>query len=104
MDKHRNPDGTYDGAGVMSELSGMQRSEVLARWEQVKANQAKLDACPWHEFERYGVDASSKTVLRQKYRCKHCLGEIDHIAYHWHEQGRRQLVAVEDRAAPDHHG
>jgi hypothetical protein len=38
MDKHRNADGTYDGAGVMSELSGLSREQI----EQI-AREAKVD-------------------------------------------------------------
>lgn len=85
IDKHRNPDGTYNGVGVMSELSGIPRHEVLSIWEQVKANQYKLSACPWHDFEP--ILPLVKTG--QKYRCKHCGGEVNASAYHWHEQGRR---------------
>lgn len=84
FEQHKNPDGTYNGVGVMSDLSGMPRSEVLAIWGQVKANQAKLNACPYHEF-----DPILPLATKPRYRCNHCGGEVDASAYHWHEQGRR---------------
>lgn len=84
MDKHRNADGTYDGAGVLGELSGLGRSTMVGLWEQVKANQAKLDACPGHEF----VPTPRLETQRQRYRCKHCGGEVDATSRHWYELGR----------------
>ena len=95
MDKHRNPDGTYDGIGVMSELTGMSRSKALDLWDRVKANQAKLDACQRHEFEPVSM---SETGLRRRYCCQHCGGEVDAHAYHWYEMGRRQTAAAEREA------
>lgn len=86
MDKHRNPDGTYNGVGVLSELTGMDRYDVMAAWEAVKANQAKLNTCPYHEFEPSVISATERN---RKYRCKHCGGQVDATAFHWHEQGRR---------------
>lgn len=86
MEKHRNADGTYDGAGALGELSGLGRPAMVEIWEQVKANHAKLNACPWHEFEAVPM---SEAGLKRRYRCIHCGGEIDQHAHHWHEQGRR---------------
>lgn len=85
MDKHRNPDGTYNGAAVLSDLSGIPQDGVREIFEQVKANHAKLNACAYHEFDP--IEGSRPT--RRRYRCRHCGGEIDSIAFHWHEQGRR---------------
>lgn len=84
MEKHRNADGTYDGAAALGELSGLGRPAMVEIWEQVKANQAKLVACPWHEFEPV-----LPLATKPRYRCLHCGGEVDAIRYHWHEQGRR---------------
>ncbi len=85
LEKHRNPNGTYDGPGVMSEITGLGRDEVLAIAEQVKANNAKLNACPWHEFE----EEQTTEAHKQRYRCRHCGGTVDAVAYRWHERGRR---------------
>lgn len=84
MEKYRNADGTYDGAAALGELAGIERSEVMNIWEQVKGNSAKLNACRYHEFERV-----STSEFISKYRCKNCGGEVDALARHWHEQGRR---------------
>lgn len=92
FDKHRKPDGNYDGVGVMAEVTGLPRDEIRAIAEQVKANGAKLRACPWHDFEvieQTGIVAR----LSDRYRCRHCQGDVDSSAYHWHEQGRRAKPA-----------
>ena len=84
MDSHRNPDGTYDGIGVMSQVSGLSRADVLSIAEQVKANHAKLNSCAYHEF----APILPLVPVRQRYRCINCGGEIDAIAHMWHERGR----------------
>lgn len=84
MDKHRNADGTYDGAGALGELTGLGRETMVSLWEEVKANHAKLNACPWHEFEPI-----MQLATKPRYRCLNCGGEVDASAYHWHKQGRR---------------
>lgn len=90
LDKHRNPNGTYNGVTLMAELTGLGQDEIRAIAEQVKANQAKLDACPWHEFERSTATGMLRSVTHQRYVCRNCGGEVDHHAHYWHELGRRQ--------------
>lgn len=85
IEDHRNPNGTYDGVGVMSEISGLPRGEIEAIAAQVKANQSKLDGCAYHEFERLITAPPG----RETYGCKHCRGTVDVIRYRWHELGRR---------------
>jgi len=99
-ERHRNPNGTYDGIGVMSEMTGLPRDEIRALAEQVKANGAKLRACPWHEFER--IPRQDDNVLQarlgdlgDRYRCRHCQGEVESSAYYWHQQGRRPMPVGE---------
>jgi hypothetical protein len=53
IEKHRNPNGTYDGAAIMGELTGLGKGAMLEIWEEVKANKAKADACPEHELTPY---------------------------------------------------
>ncbi|WP_431023812.1 hypothetical protein [Halomonas sp. H5] len=90
-DKHRNPDGTWNGVGVLSDLTGLPREEVQSIAERVKANLARLEACPYHEFEAIAAsEAGLRLSRRPRYRCRHCGGEIDSTAYHWHEMGRRE--------------
>ena len=83
---HQNPDGTFNGLAVMGELSGLGESEMKKIWASVKVNSAKLNACGHHLFQ--AIEPSEK--YKKRYRCSACDGEIDAIAYHWHEQGRRQ--------------
>lgn len=87
-DKHRNPNGTYNGVSLMAELSGLPQDDIRAIAEQVKANSAKLNACAYHDFEPIPGTANA-AGFKQRYRCVHCLGEIDAIAHSWHELGRR---------------
>ena len=91
LDDHRNPNGTYDGIGVMTEFTRLPRSEVEAIAEQVKANHEKLKGCPWHEFEALITAPPGGG----RYRCRHCHGEVDASAYHWHQQGRRPMPVGE---------
>lgn len=94
LEKHRKPDGNYDGVGVMAEVTGLARDEIRAIAEQVKANHARLEGCPWHEFEvipQPGITAR----LSDRYRCRHCQGEVDAVAYRWHQKGRRPMPVGE---------
>ncbi|QNJ57401.1 hypothetical protein Dolphis_95 [Pseudomonas phage Dolphis] len=88
LGKHQNPNGTYDGVGVMSELTSLPRDEIRAIADQVKANHDKLKACAYHDFEPHPENDSSKTAY-QRWLCKHCGGSIGLIEYRWHERGRR---------------
>lgn len=83
---HRNPDGTYNGVGVMAELTGLSRQSIAAVAEQVKENQARLRSCPHHEFS----PILPRRLLGQRYRCIECGGEVDAHAYHWFQEGLRQ--------------
>ena len=89
MDRHRNPDGTYDGAAVMSSMTGLSKESVKELWAQVKENHARLESCPYHEFKQSKKTAMLRSLTHQRYVCIHCGGEIDHQAYMWHERGRR---------------
>lgn len=78
-----------DNLDKLATATGLSRQTMLELAIQVKANVARLSTCPWHDFEPV---PGAKVVFGQpdRYRCKHCEGEIDRHAYHWHEQGRRQ--------------
>ena len=96
FDKHRNPNGSYNGVTAMAEVTGLPQGEIASLFEQVKANHKKLDGCPWHEFEPIPLDQGITARMKDRYRCKRCQGEVDSSAYHWHEQGRRaKPVATE---------
>lgn len=89
LDDHRNPDGTYDGVGVISDLTGMPRDRLQKLAEVVKANHAALSSCAYHEFDPMAPVWPPSLSMKQKYRCRRCGGEIDSHAHYWHEQGRR---------------
>lgn len=86
LDKHRNANGTWNGVGVLGELSGLGAEEVARIAGEVKANQDLLNACPWHDFE---LHEQAALLTRSKYRCKHCGGIVNGNHYRWHELGRR---------------
>lgn len=71
---------------TLAKLTGISHEDMLATWDQVKANGAKLNACPRHDFEQI----PDGKPMRHRFRCTHCTGEVDSSAYYWHEQGRRQ--------------
>lgn len=48
--------------------------DAKALWEQVKANSAKLNACPRHRFP------AGPVRLGQKHTCLDCGGAIDGVA------------------------
>lgn len=90
LDAHRNPDGTYDGVGVMADLTGLSRQSVVDIAAQVRANSERLAACPYHEFSPIVPSTDTpRAAMRPRYRCIECGGEVDANAYHWHQQGRR---------------
>jgi hypothetical protein len=84
MEKFKNPDGTYDGAGVMSKISGLSNETVRELFEKVKANRKLLDSCERHDFSII-VGGSSKAVSR--WQCSRCKGEIDQLHKYWYEKG-----------------
>lgn len=87
MGRHRNPDGTYNGVSMLSELSGLSATEVRAIADAVKINQSRLDGCAYHEFDL--ITPGETLLTRQRYACRHCQGEIDGHKHRWHELGRR---------------
>lgn len=90
LERNRNPDGTYDGVGVMADLTGLSCAPMAALAAEVKANSERLNACPYHEFAPIQMAPGVPMApLRQRYRCIECCGEIDRHAWYWFEQGRR---------------
>jgi hypothetical protein len=72
---------TYNALEVLQAASGIPMPEVKAIWESVKANQAKLDQCPRHEFTKQGEG------MRATYTCRHCGGTVRPIEHKWYQQG-----------------
>ena len=71
---------------VMSQISGVPRAEVDALFQQVKENHRRLADCSGHTF----TDTTPDKPIGKKYRCSHCLGEIDSQAYYWFTKGVEQ--------------
>lgn len=86
FDQHRNADGTYDGLGVMADLTGLSRQSMVEIHERVKENQSLLNGCGYHEFS----PILPRVRMNQKYRCINCGGEVDSSAFYWFEKGRSQ--------------
>lgn len=86
MEKYRNENGTYNGAALLGELSGLSAEEVARIAGEVKANQAKLNGCQYHDFKLHEQD---QILTRSKFRCIHCGGIVNGNQYRWHELGRR---------------
>lgn len=80
---------TVDGAEVLAKATGFGRSQIVELWESVKENHRKLDACPRHEFEVVG-QKGIVARMQDRYRCKHCGGEIGASEHYWFQKGRGQ--------------
>ena len=78
LDRHRNADGTYDGIGALSEISGIEYDGILAIAEQVKANIAKLSACTGHSFMPMPC-GPAKPMYMQRHQCVACGGDIGEL-------------------------
>ena len=86
LKKHQNQDGTFNGVTALSELTGLPADEIARMAGEVKANQDKMNGCPYHEFE---LHEQNQLLTRSKFRCIHCGGIITGQQYRWHELGRR---------------
>lgn len=77
-----------DNLDKLATATGLKRETMVDIAERVKANSAKLAACPRHDFDPV---PGARVVFGKpdQYRCQHCGGEVDRHAYYWHEQGRR---------------
>lgn len=66
-------------------IRGIPRAELQRIWDDVKANNARLDACTGpHEFS--DVPPERGTLVRYKV-CAKCGGRLDKVHAHWYERG-----------------
>jgi transposase-like protein len=73
---------------VINKITGgkVTREEASQILKEVKANQARLNACEGpHDFQPMGPTDK----LRQRYRCSKCQGEVESLARTWYEDGLR---------------
>ena len=78
----------YNGAEVLSRISGISKEEVLASFERAKANIAILAACAGpHVFEALPPENAKQKVFGVRYRCKTCGGEVESRERAWYERG-----------------
>lgn len=80
-----------DGLDRLAGFSGQSREALLGIWESVKANQARLDACPLHDF------GELQNKLGARYTCRNCGGHTDASAVSWYQAG---LAHGMGRASP----
>ena len=71
-----------DSLDNISALTGIPRSDMLKIWDMVKANQARLNACPRHRFK-----AVELGKVGTKYECSCCGGTTDVSSVSWYEKG-----------------
>ena len=65
-----------------STLTAIPTNDLHGIWAEVKANQAKLEHCPRHEF--HAVDPGK---LGTRYECKCCGGRTDVSSVRWYQKG-----------------
>lgn len=90
LEKHRNKNGTINGVSALSDYTGLPQEEVKSIFNEVQANNAKLNACPYHEFEKNPDPDADRPINRhRRYICIHCGGTVTDTMHRWHELGRR---------------
>jgi hypothetical protein len=72
-----------DSVDALSAATGLTRATMLDIWDEVKANNGVLAACPRHDFE-----CLDPTRLSAKWRCSACGGNVSANAAHWYNLGR----------------
>lgn len=71
-----------DSLDTLSAATGIGRASILELWEEVKANHARLDACPRHDFPD-----PEPGSLGKRYECRNCRGWTDASAVRWYRDG-----------------
>lgn len=85
----------FDGADVFGKVTGLGREAVMGIWEEVKANAAKLEACPGpHAFERIEGRPTPR------YACRLCSGEVTGTDKAWYERGLAHARSAATGSAP----
>jgi hypothetical protein len=75
-----NAEGKYDGAEVLGALSGQPRADIIARFEAIKEQSKRTDACPLHELLPTGA-------THKRWRCRSCGWEPEAGPLLAYEQG-----------------
>jgi hypothetical protein len=73
------------------------RRDVRAIWDQVKANSAKLEACPCHRF------AGGPVQIGQRHLCLECGGEMAGSDLLWYIRGYEAAGGAADIIYPRWH-
>lgn len=81
---------------VLSEVTGLKKPDMDKIFLEVKANKAKLEACPRHEFsipiDRRTKKPLSGPVMFCDWECKNCHGRVDVTAKAWYERGMKHAA------------
>lgn len=72
-----------DSVDTLSGLTGMSRESLLKVWNDVKVNQAQLDACAEHNFGELPRPFSGHFRMT----CLRCGGSADASSVHWYQLG-----------------
>lgn len=93
-----------DGLEVMGEVTGLGREEMVKIHEEVKANHAKLNACPGpHDFQ---PESDPPTRRVNRFRCTKCGGTVSLSDYKWYQDGLkhgRAMRRAADNETPEAH-
>jgi hypothetical protein len=72
-----------DSLDNLGSVVGLSRASMREIWDEVKANNAMLNACPRHDFE-----CEDPARISAKWRCMGCGGHVSANAAHWYNLGR----------------
>lgn len=74
-----------DGIDKLSKLTGISKSSMLKIWEEVQANNKRLDACVGpHDFS---IKRNPEKKIGSDWICTKCGGRISGHNKQWYEKG-----------------
>lgn len=67
----------------LAKLSGLSAETMQPLMNQARWNNHLLRRCERHDF----YDMTPDIQLLKRYKCRHCGGEINGVAYYWYREG-----------------
>lgn len=87
---------------TISEVTGIKPVEIDSILAEIKANAARMENCPRHDFSIM-IDRHTKQPVENptpaqrfgaKFKCARCGGVVDNLARIWYEKGLKDALTV----------